>query len=66
MIVRSYWSARQLPEDKPKEKLEANDMVSCHKCGLHIPIDEAIKSGDHWYCCQKHIDQQDSDIQDED
>ena len=56
MIVRFYWNARRLPKVKPTEKLKADDMVSCHKCGLHIPIGEAVKSSDQWYCCQEHAD----------
>lgn len=56
MIVRFFWNARRLTDKNPSEKLKADDMVSCHKCGLHIPVDEAIKSADHWYCCQEHAD----------
>ncbi|MBT8438961.1 MAG: hypothetical protein KJO91_04480 [Gammaproteobacteria bacterium] len=56
MIVRYYWNTSRLPKEKPTEKLKADDMVSCHKCGLHIPVDEAVKSGNQWYCCQEHAD----------
>ena len=57
MIVRFYWlSSKKLPKDESPAQLKSGDMVSCRHCGLHIPSDEAIKSEDHWYCCQEHAD----------
>jgi uncharacterized protein len=55
MIVRFYWlSSRQLSKHESPPQLKADDMVACHHCGLHIPVDEAIKAGEHWYCCPEH------------
>lgn len=29
-------------------------MVSCAKCGLHVPRHEALPLGDRYYCCEEH------------
>ena len=31
------------------------DMVCCEKCAIHVPVNEAIKIGDNYYCCDDHI-----------
>lgn len=33
------------------------DMVSCEKCGMHIPIDEALKANNKYYCSHDHLDE---------
>ena len=35
-------------------RLDADSMVQCHHCGLHILEDEAIKSADQFYCSDEH------------
>lgn len=35
------------------------DMVSCDKCGIHIPANEALKSGNKYYCSQDHLSNMD-------
>ncbi len=35
------------------------DMVSCDQCGIHIPVNEAIKSGDKYFCSQDHLPKMD-------
>ena len=30
------------------------DIVACHRCGLHIPKSEAIIKDKHHYCCREH------------
>ena len=37
----------------PVKKVQ--DMVSCGKCGIHTPVDEAIKVGDKFFCSQEHL-----------
>ncbi|MFW2438899.1 MAG: PP0621 family protein [Arenicellales bacterium] len=37
-------------------KKDARDMVSCEKCGIHIPVDEAVKNNGKYFCSQDHID----------
>ncbi len=29
-------------------------MVSCAKCGLHLPRQEALPLGDRYFCCEEH------------
>jgi uncharacterized protein len=33
------------------------DMVSCARCGLHIPQAESVQGHDGVYCCHTHQDQ---------
>lgn len=33
------------------------DMVRCDKCGIHIPIDEALKVDNKYYCSHDHLDE---------
>ncbi len=50
--------------DEPLKKLkkdasvddsdDANNMVKCLHCGLHIPEKEAIKQGDKVFCSLEH------------
>jgi len=50
------------PEEIEKLKDEiknAQDMVSCDKCGIHIPVNEAIKSGAKYFCSQNHLPKKD-------
>jgi len=35
---------------------EARDMVICAKCGVHIPVDEAVKNNGKYFCSQDHLD----------
>ena len=32
-------------------------MVRCHHCGLHVLGQEAIQSGNDYYCSQKHLEE---------
>ena len=34
---------------------KVQDMVSCGTCGIHTPIDEAIKVGNKYFCSQEHL-----------
>lgn len=29
-------------------------MVSCAKCGLHVPRHEALPLGERYFCCEEH------------
>ena len=31
------------------------DMVSCDKCGMHIPVSEALKVNNKYYCSHEHL-----------
>lgn len=33
---------------------QAQAMVSCAACGLHLPRQEALPKGERYYCCEEH------------
>ena len=33
---------------------QAEDMVGCAQCGVHLPRGEGIKSGDCYFCSDEH------------
>jgi uncharacterized protein len=39
---------------KPPPQKSPQDMVSCARCGLHIPQAESVQGRDGVYCCQAH------------
>ena len=43
---------------KPEHRMEkiTRDMVSCEKCGIHIPVNEATKLNNKFYCSPDHAD----------
>jgi uncharacterized protein len=38
----------------PSGSLQPQAMVSCAKCGLHVPRHEALPLGDRYFCCEEH------------
>ena len=40
--------------------VEANTMVRCQECGLHVPKCEALEKEGKYYCCEEHRDATDS------
>ncbi len=51
LILRSF--RRNLP---PKPNSVEEDMVSCAKCGLHLPKRESIRSDGRDFCSADHRD----------
>lgn len=45
--------SKKRPPQKPKQ---IETFVACHKCGLHIPQQEAIESNGRYYCSESHRD----------
>jgi uncharacterized protein len=37
-------------------KTITKDMVCCEKCGIHIPVNEATKLNNKFYCSPDHAD----------
>ena len=29
-------------------------MVDCSECGVHLPVSEAIRARDRYFCCEEH------------
>lgn len=56
------WRSRSAPADKaaapkPPAAPERLDMVRCCRCGLHIPVNEAVTGQQGPYCSQDHLQQ---------
>lgn len=56
-----FWLQQQnnrLDQKNSKDqKLESEDsetMVPCAQCGVHLPKNIALKSGQHYFCCREH------------
>jgi uncharacterized protein len=47
------WMQKKSSIDSSKTIVQ--DMVSCDKCGIHIPANEAIKSGEKYFCSRDHL-----------
>lgn len=51
LLVRSY--RKSVP---PQDRSEAEDMVRCAHCGVHLPKSESIMAGGHHFCGVEHRD----------
>lgn len=52
-----YWKRFKNRAHKAPVRQEAEaplSMVRCAQCQLHLPQQQAIKAGGHWYCCEAH------------
>jgi uncharacterized protein len=53
-----YWVYRrvraQLGQDAKAPVLEAEEMVRCAHCSVHVPRAGALQHRGHWYCCEEH------------
>ncbi|MEW5904919.1 MAG: PP0621 family protein [Pseudomonadota bacterium] len=56
-IALVYWLLRRFRQarDDGRDPAQAEDMVSCARCGLNLPRSEALQDarGRH-YCCEAH------------
>lgn len=51
VLLKQY---RRSLDNSPPPQEEAQNMVRCHACGVHLPKSESIqKNGEH-YCCEDH------------
>ena len=39
---------------RPRGRREAERMVMCAHCGVHLPEGECLRSGKYCYCCERH------------
>jgi uncharacterized protein len=49
----------QLKKLKKVAPAKSQDMVSCETCGIHLPVGEAIKNGDKYFCSRNHLPKSD-------
>lgn len=52
--LRIYTWMQNKPSNNSAKTI-VQDMVSCDKCGIHIPANEAIKSGEKYFCSRDHL-----------
>ena len=52
--LRIYHTIQNKTPEHRMEKI-TRDMVRCAKCGVHVPVDEAVKEKEKYYCSQDHI-----------
>lgn len=58
-VVAVYWWLRkQRPGDRREQAgatgEAAETMVSCHHCGLHVPLKESVAGNGRHYCSEEH------------
>lgn len=46
-----------LRKNRRQAPLISEKMVQCEHCKLHILEQEALKSGEQYYCSQEHLDE---------
>ena len=51
LLIRAF---RKQQAGQHASKPEAQDMVSCKHCGVHLPKQEAIQAGGNYYCSEAH------------
>ncbi|MDE2118500.1 MAG: hypothetical protein KGJ19_07880 [Betaproteobacteria bacterium] len=57
VIAIIYWLLKSYRKQLPKEdttSMQAEDMVRCVHCGVHLPKRESIQAGDKFYCSEEH------------
>ena len=52
--VRIYLALQEKNTNNTSVK-KVQDMVSCETCGIHIPVNEAIKVGNQYFCSTDHL-----------
>ncbi len=69
MLLLAIWLVyalikNQIQKNKPSANqksnsggndLEPQKTVKCKQCDLHIPENEALRSGDNYYCSEFHL-----------
>jgi uncharacterized protein len=50
-LLKSYRKQLPMDEDTP---VQAEDMVRCAHCGVHLPKHESILAASAYYCSEEH------------
>jgi uncharacterized protein len=58
LAIAVYWWLRMrrsaVGRDDAKAPDDAETMVSCTYCGLHVPLKESVAGGGRYYCGEEH------------
>ncbi|AZF03567.1 MULTISPECIES: PP0621 family protein [unclassified Pseudomonas] len=67
VIAAAVWLWRKFKSPAASQRRtgepDAALMVRCAHCGVHVPQDRALSSGQAWYCTQAHLQQGPKSIQ---
>ena len=58
LVVQHSARRRELGERRPQpkpEKPQAENMVRCGVCGIHLPRSESLTSRGDYYCSEEHL-----------
>jgi uncharacterized protein len=50
-----------LRKNKKSPTIATQKMVKCEQCGVHVPEEESIQSGNNFFCSQAHLDEHKND-----
>ena len=54
-LARRFLNRLKTPAEPQPDKSSV-EMVSCERCGLHLPQPEALLESGRYYCCREHRD----------
>lgn len=57
IAVVVYWlfqAYRKRPPEGPEAGGQAEDMVRCAHCGVHLPKRESVQAEGVYFCCEAH------------
>jgi uncharacterized protein len=56
-ILKRYRNSLDEPENPPKKSKDAEQMVQCAHCGVHLPKSDSLLMNEQYYCSQAHADE---------
>lgn len=62
VLFAVYWVPRLLRQKNrarrdgvpPKNRPDAERMLPCARCGLHVPESDGVRRAESFYCCEEH------------
>lgn len=63
LIVAAFWLWRRYirpainGQKRTPPPVDPRPMVRCAHCQVHLPLSQAIKHDDQWFCSQAHLEQ---------
>jgi uncharacterized protein len=59
IVVAAVWLLRRAlaprgPQEAARKPAVEGDLVSCARCGVHLPRPEARSAGERLYCSEEH------------
>jgi len=57
MVIKRLWQAPRPSDRSGRSGKPSGNTVQCANCGVYIPVEEALRREDHFYCSQAHLDE---------